>query len=292
MRPRALGAIALACALAACTADLEHGLTENQANRMIAALLPAGVAAEKVPEGAPGGESATYTLRVPAGEAARALDILRAADLPREPGRAAAALERASLLPTPAEERARYQAGLASEIGRTLEAIDGVLAARVHLALPEPAGELGADAPAPPGRPLATASVLLKVRPERAPSVSVEDMQRLVAGAVAGLAPADVRIVIARVPEAASALAGAGELAALGPLKVERSSRAPLQLLLASLLFAVLALSTALLAFARRLARLRARVGELERAQLERPASREPEAAPESQGRAATAPST
>ena len=159
-----------------------------------------------------------------------------------------------SLIPTPSEERARYVDALAGEIERTLESADGVVSARVHLVLEE-SDPLAVDAKP---RSTARAAVLLKARPGTAP-FSDRDVQKLVAGSVAGLEPAAVSVVMT--PAADPAGAAAASLTALGPLRISPGTR---PLLLGAIVagLAVLALlATLLLLTARRIAALERAAG-------------------------------
>ena len=159
-----------------------------------------------------------------------------------------------SLIPTPSEERARYVDALAGEIERTLESADGVISARVHLVLEE-SDPLAVDAKPRNG---ARAAVLLKARPGTAP-FNEADVQKLVAGSVAGL---DARAVSVVVTAAADPNAAApASMAALGPLRVTPGTR---PLLLAALVggLALLGLlATLLLLTARRIAALERAAG-------------------------------
>jgi type III secretion protein J len=220
----------------------------------VAALERAGVAAEKLVDdaGVSFGSAATFTVRVPRGEGARALDLLRAAGLPRDRRRGfAETYGQPSLIPTASEERARYLDALAGEIERTLEAVDGVVGARVHL-VPEEGDPTSLEGPGIKPRSAARAAVLLRARPGRA-SLSEADVQRLVAGSVPGLEPAAVAVVTTGAPDP-------GEprpvLAAVGPLRVTAGTRPLLIAALAVGLFVLAGLSSLLLVLARRLAAL------------------------------------
>ena len=93
--------------------------------------------------------------------------------------------------------RSRAAQATAGELARSIESLDGVLDARVHLARPDPdpAGEA-------PRR--ATASVLVRHR-AGPPPVSVAQVQSLVAHAVEGLRADDVAVVlVARGPRTAA----------------------------------------------------------------------------------------
>jgi type III secretion protein J len=250
---------ALAACLVACSTEVVHGLDERSANQAVAALAQGGVAAEKArDESASAVGRPVYTIQVAASQAARALELLRAAELPREAGSGLAELyQHSSLLPTALEERARLAAAQAGELARTLEAVEGVVQARVHLALPA-AADTGDANRSPP-----SASVLLKVRGAGGAPISTAEVQRLVAGALGGIQPSTVEVVMVRGAEQAAAVTP--EVVAVGPLRVERGSRGGLQALLVGLLALIIALSLALVVGARRVARLRDRVAELER---------------------------
>jgi type III secretion protein J len=241
---------ALVAAAGACSTNILHGIDERAANDATRALERAGIGAEKVAEdtgGVSGG--ARFTLKVPRGDGARALDLLRALGLPREPRHGfSETYGQPSLIPTASEERARYAGALAGEIERTLEGVDGVVSARVHL-VREEADPLAVDAKP---RAAARAAVLLATRPGPKP-LEREDVQRLVAGSVSGLDATAVAVVVTAAPELS---VDGPALEAVGPLRVTPGSRGLLVGALSAGL-ALLALLTALLLVtARRLAAL------------------------------------
>jgi type III secretion protein J len=106
-----------------------------------------------------------------------------------------------SVVPTASEERALYLHALCGELARSVEAIDGVVEARVHLA-PAPPDPLRSDPP-PPAR----ASVLVKILPGARARIEPQEagIRALVAGAVAGLDPATVAVVVSEAGTAATA---------------------------------------------------------------------------------------
>ena len=162
-----------------------HAVPEAEARRAVAALVRAGVVARGEPDGR------GFTVRVAEGDVARAVVALHDAELPRreEPGFAEAWGDR-SLVATAAEERARAAQATAGELARTLESLDGVLDARVHLALP--AADASGEAPRRP-----TASVLLRYEPAERP-LDEAQVRALVAAAVEGMRPEDVTVVFVR----------------------------------------------------------------------------------------------
>jgi type III secretion protein J len=248
VRGAALAVLVLAAG--ACSTNILHGIDERAANDAARALERAGIGAEKVPEEAGGaGAGARFTVRVARGDGARALDLLRALGLPREPRHGfSETYGQPSLIPTASEERARYVDALAGEIERTLESVDGVVSARVHLVLEEN------DPLAVDGKPRAAAraAVLLATRPGHTP-IAREDVQRLVAGSVAGLDAAAVAVVVTAAPVAPE---GEPTFAAVGPLRVTPGSRALLVGALAAAIGLLAVLAALLLVTARRLAAL------------------------------------
>jgi type III secretion protein J len=233
-----------------CTTNILHGIDERAANDAARALERAGIGAEKLPEESGGaGAGARFTVRVARGDGARALDLLRALGLPREPRHGfSETYGQPSLIPTASEERARYVDALAGEIERTLESVDGVVSARVHLVLEE-TDPLAADAKP---RAAARAAVLLAARPGRTP-IAGADVQRLVAGSVAGLEAAAVAVVFTAAPAIAE---DEPVLAALGPLRVTAGSRTLLVGALVAGIGVLALLAALLLVTARRLAAL------------------------------------
>lgn len=122
-------------ALAACTNNpLYSDLTEKQANEVQAALLMAQIDAEKTPMA----KGTGWSVQVSQGDIPRAMAVLSAAGLPHQPLRTLAdVFPKEGFISSPLEERARYIFALSQEIEQTLMQLDGVVDARVHIALPE-----------------------------------------------------------------------------------------------------------------------------------------------------------
>ena len=243
--------VAVIATMAACSTNILHGIDERAANDATAALERAGIGAEKLPdEGASSGSSASYTIRVARGDGTRAVDLLAALGLPRDKRRGfAETYGQPSLIPTPSEERARYLDATAGEIERTLETVDGIVGARVHLVLEE-TDPLAVDAKP---KSAARAAVLLKARPGAAP-IAAADVQKLVAGSVAGLDATAVSVVVTSAADPGEATAAA--LAPLGPLRLSPGTRPLLVGAVVAALLVLALLATLLLVTARRLAAL------------------------------------
>src|SRR6185436_18217123 len=99
------------------------------------------------------------------------------------------ALGKGSVVPSRAAEHARVVTGTGDELERSLRGLDGVLSARVHLGVPAH-DPLALEEKAP----VATASVLIRHR-GATPPIAAGEVQRLVSGAVSGLAPDQVSVV-------------------------------------------------------------------------------------------------
>lgn len=211
-------------ALAGCGGEeILHGLDERQANEVLVALDERSIPAEKTRDD---GAEARWRVEVSRGDAALAHRVLADRDLPRaRPPGFADVFANGSMVPTPTEEHARYLHALGGELARTVEAIDGVVEARVHLGLPQPDPLRPAERVPPRG------AVLVKCRPAGCGAVRALDsgIRALVAGAADGLDPSAVSVVVAEAAESAPparssrrgsralvVLAGCAALAALG----------------------------------------------------------------------------
>lgn len=219
-----------------CSSVVASDLPETEANRAVVALEEHGVSAEKERDPETEGR---FRVSVARDEAAAAAGVLSRAALPsRENPGVLQSLGSGSMVPSRLAEHARLLSGISGELEQSLQAVDGVVSARVHLAAPE---RSPLDEPTP-ARP--SASVLIRHR-GAAPPLAVSDVQRLVAGAVPGLAAADVSVV--STPAPASARPVDKELRRVGPITVTRSSLSPLRFVAAGAVLLNLALLAAVL---------------------------------------------
>ena len=109
-------------------------LTENQANEVEAALLSAHIDADKSAVA----KSKSFSINVSHGDIPRTMSVLTAAGLPRQQLRTLGdVFPKEGFVSSPLEERARYVFALSQEVEQTLLQFDGVVDARVHIALPE-----------------------------------------------------------------------------------------------------------------------------------------------------------
>ncbi|MGM9487401.1 type III secretion system inner membrane ring lipoprotein SctJ [Ideonella sp. YS5] len=184
-RPRLLAALLLAAALAGCRVELYSGLTESEANQMLAALAGARIDAAKVQ----GGESG-WQLQVDEHDLPAAVELLQERGLP---GPRHASLgevfQKQGLVATPAEERVRYIYGLSQELSRTVAEIDGVVSARVHVVIP--ANDPMSDKLKP-----SSAAVFIKHRPGMDLRLLAPAVKELVAHSVEGLSYEQVSLTL------------------------------------------------------------------------------------------------
>jgi type III secretion protein J len=181
-----LAVLATVALLAGCNeTELYSKLTERQANEMVAALQSAGIVSDKRSR-----DSTSWSVEVARGDFARAVDTLRAAGLPREEFESLGQVFRKEgFVSSQLEERARLIYGLSQELSNTLSTIDGVVVARVHLAVPE--RDPLADKPRP-----AAASVMIKHRPGVDMSRHIGQIKALVVNSVEGLSYDNVTVTL------------------------------------------------------------------------------------------------
>ncbi len=234
-----LGIALCAWLIAGCNVPIAAGLDESDANHAVVALEKSGVAADK--ERDPDAEG-RWRINVARDDASSAASILSAESLPpaASPG-LLDTLGQGSIVPSAASEQAKFVAGTSGELERSLRSLDGVVSVRVHLAIPVQDALTPSETKAP-----ASASVLLRHR-GAAPPIAIADVQRLVAGAVPGLSPAQVSVVASPVPQ--SARLPERELSRFGPVTVTRSSVFPLRSILGGAVLLNLGLLGALLFF-------------------------------------------
>ncbi len=172
--------------LAACggRVDLMGAIPEEEANEVLAALIKASIPTEKV-----AGKEGRVGVRVGADDVGRALEVLRDNGLPRERfAGMGQVFKKEGLISSPLEERARYIYALSQELSNTLSKIDGVLAARVHVVLPErgTAGETGVPS---------TAAVFIKHQDGYNLEIIQPQIRRLVTNSIPSLTADRVSVV-------------------------------------------------------------------------------------------------
>src|SRR5512146_2253606 len=125
-----ISALSVVLGLAGCgREELVHGLDETQANQVVVALDESGIGAEKRRDE---GNEGTWRVEVASGSSSAAHRVLAARELPRRPPPGfGEVFGKGSVVPSSSEERALYLHALSGELARSIEAIDGVVDARV-----------------------------------------------------------------------------------------------------------------------------------------------------------------
>jgi type III secretion protein J len=174
---RRLLAVLTAClALTACgSEELYANLEEQQANEMLAVLVRAGLDAGKVRA------DKGWSIQVGRNDLPQAMQVLKAEGYPREHfDSLGQVFHKEGFVSTPLEERARLLYALSQELSRTVSSIDGVVVARVHLAIPE-------RRPLSDEKQPSSASVFIKYKPGSQVVNKAASIKALVVNSVEGL---------------------------------------------------------------------------------------------------------
>jgi type III secretion protein J len=184
---RGLALLLLVCT-AACRERIQHGLDERQANELQTVLVERGLDARKVPEA---GKKPTWSIEVSEEQASDAVRILAELGLPRPVAETGCDVFGGGLIRSPVEEQLCRVRVLERGIERTLQSVEGVLIARVHLMVPPPPRPGQAATPA-------KASAMLRALPGQAARLrqSQETIRALIAGGVEGLSPEAVSLLV------------------------------------------------------------------------------------------------
>ncbi|HJV80594.1 type III secretion system inner membrane ring lipoprotein SctJ [Noviherbaspirillum sp.] len=215
--------------LTACGSEVElfGGLLESESNEVLGALLNAGIEAHKT------SNKAGVSISVEQSAVVRAIDVLHQQGLPHTRRVTMGdVFKKENLISSPLEERARYLYALSQELELTLSRIDGVIASRVHIVLPERSGV---------GEPIvpSSAAVFLKYRPGYGVENVVSQIRSLTTNSIPGLAPDKVAVVLVGAANTQND-AQNPHLDNVLFLRVEKGSVASVRLMFASFMIAFL----------------------------------------------------
>jgi type III secretion protein J len=113
--------------------SLYSGLNEREANEIVALLSKAGIVSYKSKS-----NDDTFTVLTARENFADAIDLLKTNGYPRNRFETLGEVfKKEGFVSSPLEERARLNYAQSQELSRTIESIDGVILARVHLAIPK-----------------------------------------------------------------------------------------------------------------------------------------------------------
>ena len=131
IRGTGLALVAL-LALAGCRVEVYDNLSQRDANEITALLLSSAIDAQRIE-----GKDGTFAVEVPESDFAAAVQLIAGSGLPRQQFHSMVdVFENDRLIASPSEERARLGYAISQELSQTVSDIDGVVAARVHLATP------------------------------------------------------------------------------------------------------------------------------------------------------------
>jgi len=175
-----------ALALVACSrVPLFSDLGEDEANEIMARLMEKNMECTKVP-----GKEGKWVLEVTPEDFPLAMRTLEAIGLPRQKtAKMSEVFQKSGLVSSPTEERIRFISALSQELAETLTKIDGVVAARVHIALPN--NDPLSDRTTP-----ASAAVFIKYRAGYDVESTTPDIKNLVTKSVEGLTFENVELVM------------------------------------------------------------------------------------------------
>jgi type III secretion protein J len=189
--PKVLVPLLALLLVAGCSIDLQHGLSEEDANEIYVLLSKNGINATKVSVG--DGKDMVFTIQVPKSDAAQAAELLRSNSLPRPMEKGFNHFAKGSMVPTAMEERAMMLKAVAGEVSNAISKIDGVLEANVIVNIPE-----NNDLTQPENKPMPSASVMIRYRPtvEGKAPVAEKEVQEFVSSAVQELKPDKVTVLL------------------------------------------------------------------------------------------------
>ncbi|MBX2836699.1 MAG: type III secretion inner membrane ring lipoprotein SctJ [Gammaproteobacteria bacterium] len=124
----------VALSISACSEEtLYSKLSEREANEIIALLITSNLSANKRAD-----KGDLYSVLIPQKHFSEAVAILKRHGLPKEKyDNLGDVFAKEGFVSSPLEERARLNFALSQEIAHTISSVDGVLVARVHLAVPQ-----------------------------------------------------------------------------------------------------------------------------------------------------------
>lgn len=171
--------------LAGCKEKLYRDLPADEADRIVTVLVSNDISVDRTPA-----ENGLFALEVDSSRLSDALRVLSAQGYPHAATKSVTDLfPGGGMIQSPTEEKARYEYALSQEFARTVQGLEGVIWARVHLSVG--ARDLRGRVVSEP-----TASVLLRY------GVGVNllelpvQVRGIVAGGVSGMRPENVQVVM------------------------------------------------------------------------------------------------
>jgi len=181
-------------------AELVQVASEKEANRVLVELERWGVrGADKTSREA--NRVTVWVITVPPELLNAGREVLVRLDLPREPKAGLEAIiENTGLIPTRTDERARLMHAISGELEETFQTYDNIVAARVHVVIPDTDNALSTNK----NPPKPSATVVLKYEPPNEPTgndeqdakLTIDGVKQIAANAVEGLDPQFVHVAL------------------------------------------------------------------------------------------------
>lgn len=188
MKKKLLLFMFLAFSIVGCKEPLYSGLDERQANQMLTVLAKAGIRTTKKNIG-----KGLFDILVSSDDLSDAVTILNVNGLPNDKFASMEDIyKKDGLISSPMEERIRYMFALSQSLSETLTNIDGVVVARVHIAVPE-VGAIGSK------KKPNSASIFIKHTDQFSHKNAMPDIKRVLEKSVEGLNYQDVSIFLSEV---------------------------------------------------------------------------------------------
>jgi type III secretion protein J len=183
--------LAVLFALSGCSKAITSEVSERDATEIVVALKAYGISSSKAPS-----DGKKWAVSVSPTDWPDASQVMFSAGLPRaeHPG-FAELMKKDSLVSSPNAERAKMLYAMGNELSRSLQDIDGVISARVHLVVPE-------KDPFKEKPRASSASVLIKHSAELKPAELEQPIRNFISRSAEGLTPETVSVtfVPARMP--------------------------------------------------------------------------------------------
>lgn len=212
---QAFSVVLVVFAISACSSNivLFKNLSQQDGNDIYAALLASGIPVEK------NIEKEGVSISVPESMSNNALEILKAKGLPKDKTTSIGEVfKKDSMISSPLEERARYLYALSQELESTLMQMDGVLAARVHIVLPDQTT---------PGEPVtpSSAAVFVKYAAKSSFPAYIPKIRELIFNSIPGISgDPQTSITVAAIPSETISDAGLS-LVWYGPMALRTQDR-------------------------------------------------------------------
>lgn len=239
LRPLRLLAVCALVLVSGCTIDLQHNLSEQDANDIYVLLNENGISAKKQKE--EGGNEPTYMITVPKQDASQAAKLMREYSLPRPASTGFADVAKSSgMIKTAVEERAIMLNAVSGEVTRALNQVDGILESHVIVQIPEKN-----DLSQPDKVPMPTASAFVKYRAtlDGKPPIDEVLVKRFVATSVENLKPESVTVIMSQAQPPSADVNPESRLQDFMGLRITASSLAQLKLMLSVAALLILALA-------------------------------------------------